>query len=197
MKLKFKTITGAFLISTMFLTSTNTSAATSKDEFKGEAIEASSEVTATVKNIDYKTRKVTLKMDDGQEYNIVAGDNVKRLEQVKKGDTVTATYKESLIYDVHKGGKATEHVTTATESRGTRPGGKPEANVGREVTMSVIISEIDRKTPSVTFKGPNGETQKIKVRHPEKLQGVNVGDTVDITYSEALALKVDKKKKQE
>ena len=27
---------------------------------------------------------------------------------------------------------------------------------------------------------------------PERLQGVNVGDTVDITYTEALAIKVDK-----
>jgi len=27
--------------------------------------------------------------------------------------------------------------------------------------------------------------------HPEKLEGVSVGDTVDITYTEALAIKVE------
>jgi hypothetical protein len=65
--------------------------------------------------------------------------------------------------------------------------------VSREVTTSVVITAIDRKVPSVTFKGAAGNTQTIKVMHPEKLNGVNVGDAVDITYTEALALKVDKK----
>lgn len=195
MKLKLKAFTTGILFGVMVSTST-VATANSADQFKGEGIEASTEVTATVKDIDYKTRKVTLKMDNGEEYTIVAGKNIKRLEQVKKGDTVTASYTEALVYDVNKGGKATAPVATTSESRGTRAGGRPEATIGKQVTMSVIISEIDRKTPSVTFKGPEGETQTFKVRHPEKLQGVNVGDTVDITYSEALALKVDKKKKQ-
>jgi hypothetical protein len=32
--------------------------------------------------------------------------------------------------------------------------------------------------------------------HPEKLQGVSVGDTVDITYTEALAIKVEEAPKK-
>jgi hypothetical protein len=34
------------------------------------------------------------------------------------------------------------------------------------------------------------------VQDPAKLQGVNVGDTIDITYVEAIALKVEPKKKK-
>ena len=30
----------------------------------------------------------------------------------------------------------------------------------------------------------------FKVLHPERLEGVNVGDTVELTFTEALALKV-------
>jgi hypothetical protein len=33
------------------------------------------------------------------------------------------------------------------------------------------------------------------VQRPERLQGVNVGDTVEITYTEALAIKVEKASK--
>ena len=55
----------------------------------------------------------------------------------------------------------------------------------------MLITAIDPTVPSVTFKGPQGNTRTLKVLHPEKLQGVNVGDTVDVTYTEALAIKVD------
>jgi hypothetical protein len=34
------------------------------------------------------------------------------------------------------------------------------------------------------------------VKHPEKLQGVNVGDSVELTYAEALAIRVDKAPKK-
>ena len=51
----------------------------------GEAVVASTTVTATVTKIDQKTREVTVKTDDGQEYSFVAGDDVKNLAQMKVG----------------------------------------------------------------------------------------------------------------
>jgi sugar lactone lactonase YvrE len=73
---------------------------------KGEAVVASATVTATVAQVDHKTREVTLKADDGKEYSFVAGDAVKTLAQVKKGDVVVATYTEALAWEIKKGGKA-------------------------------------------------------------------------------------------
>jgi hypothetical protein len=55
----------------------------------------------------------------------------------------------------------------------------------------VLITAIDPKVPSVTFKGPQGNTRTIKVLHPEKLEGVSVGDTVELTFTEAFAVKVE------
>jgi hypothetical protein len=73
---------------------------------------------------------------------------------------------------------------------------KPAGAIAQETTVTVTITAIDPTVPSVTFKGPAGNTRTIKVRRPEKLQGVNVGDTVDITYAEALAITVDKAPKK-
>jgi Cu/Ag efflux protein CusF len=160
---------------------------------KGEAVVASLEVTAKVTKINQKTREVTLKADDGQEYSFVADPAVKNLAQVKKGDVVTATYTEALAYEVKKGGKAGAEATVAGAA--AQPGKKPAAAIGGKVTVTVAIVAIDPKVPSVTFKGPSGDTRKIKVQDPAKLQGVNVGDTVDITYVEAIAIKVEAKKK--
>ncbi len=161
---------------------------------KGEAVLASVQVTATVAKINQKTREVTLKADDGQEYAFVAGDEVKNLAQVKKGDLVVATYTEALAYEVKKSGKA--GAAAAVAGGAAAPGAKPAGALGAAVTVTVVITAIDTKVPSVTFKRPDGTTRTIKVKNPEKLQGVSVGDTVEITYVEAIAIKVEKAPKK-
>ncbi len=159
-----------------------------------EYMNVSSQASATVTSVDYKTRKVTL-MIDGEPYSFVASDDVKNLNQVKKGDKVNAKYTEAVAFNINKGGKMAS--PKMTESAWTaRPGEKPEAGLERKVTTTVIITNIDRAEPSVTIKGASGETKTLKVMHPERLEGVKVGDAVDITYSEALALKLEKKTNQ-
>ena len=59
-----------------------------------------------------------------------------------------------------------------------------------------MITAIDTKAPSVTVKDSDGELQTIKVKDPTKLIGLKVGDTVDITYTEAFAISVDPKVKK-
>ena len=112
----------------------------------------------------------------------------------KKGDLIIATYTEALAYEVKKGGKA--GAAAAVAGGAAAPGAKPAGALGAAVTVTVVITAIDTKVPSVTFKRPDGTTRTIKVKNPEKLQGVSVGDTVEITYVEAIALKVEKAAKK-
>jgi len=162
----------------------------------GEAVISSTSVTATVTKIDYTTRAVTLKTQDGKEYNIVADSAVRNLAQVKPGDVVTATYAEALAYEVVKKGAKAPGVEQVVGGGRAEPGTKPAGAIGQQTTVTVTITAIDRSVPSVTFTGPKGNSRTIKVRHPEKLEGVNVGDMVDITYTEALAITVDPAPKQ-
>lgn len=161
----------------------------------GQAVMAAVEVTATVTKIDQKTRAVTLKAEDGEEYSFVAGSAVQNLAQVKKGDLVKVAYTEAIAYEVKKGGKAVG-AQTAVAGGAAPMGARPAGAIGQQVTATVTIAAIDKSVPSVTFKAASGETRTIKVMRPEKLQGVNVGDTVELTYTEALALKVEKAAKK-
>jgi hypothetical protein len=162
---------------------------------KGEGIVGTATVTATVLKVDQTTREVTLKKEDGEEYSFVAGDEVKNLDKVKAGDVITATYAEAFAYEVKKGGTAVSPATAVAGGRAT-PGMKPEGAIARQTTVTVLITAIDPKVPSVTFQGPKGNTRTIKVMRPEKLEGVSVGDTVEITYTEALAIKVEEAPKK-
>lgn len=162
---------------------------------KGEGVVAKAVVTAKVAKIDHKTRDVTLRADNGQEYSFVASEEARNLDQVQVGDVVTITYAEAFVFEVKKGGQAADGGTVVGGGR-TGVGNKPAGVLARETTVTVLITAIDPKAPSVTFKGPAGNTRTVKVMHPEKLQGVSVGDTVEITYTEAMALKVEEAPKQ-
>jgi ribosomal 50S subunit-recycling heat shock protein len=182
-------LAGALCLATVALAETPAAAP------KGEAMMASVQLTATVTSIDQKTREVTVRTDDGQERSFVAGEEAKNLAQVKKGDRITVTYAEALVYEVKKGGAAVAPAS-AVAGKAAQPGMKPAGAIARQTTATVLITAIDPKGPSVTFKGAGGNTQTIKVMHPEKLQGVKVGDTVEITYTEALAIKVEEAPKK-
>jgi predicted aconitase with swiveling domain len=149
------------------------------------------ELTATVVEIDHKTRTVTLKVADGKTETFVVDEAARNLDQVQKGDVVVVTYAEALAYEVKTGGTT----GSTTVAAAAKPGAKPAGVLARETTVTVTITAIDEKAPSVTFKGPAGNTRTIKVKHPEKLKTVKVGDQVELTYTEALALTVEKAKK--
>ena len=151
--------------------------------------------TATVKAIDLKTRHVTLQRADGSVVKFVAGDEVRNLPQVKVGDQVTVTYYESLAYEVKKPGTA---VPGARSPRGwvaPSSGRSRAAPPGGVTTLTATIAGIDKEAKTVTLQTADGETTTIKVRHPEKLDQVSVGDLVEITYTEALAISVEEPEK--
>jgi hypothetical protein len=179
-----KAIAAAAMISLFSLTNAQA------QEVKGEAVVSSQTVTATVTKINQATREVTIKASDGQEHSFIASDQVKNLAQVKKGDVITAVYTEEIAYQVKHHGETGAQGAAAVAT--AKPGEMPAGIAAKQVTVTVQITAIDTTIPAVTFKGPQGNTQTIKVKDPKKLVGVKVGDMVDVTYTESLAVKVDK-----
>ncbi|HVN87272.1 MAG TPA: hypothetical protein VMW17_20760 [Candidatus Binatia bacterium] len=147
--------------------------------------------TAKVKAIDLKTRHVTLQRADGSVVKFVAGDEVRNLPQVKVGDDVTVTYYESLAYEVKKPGDAAPGASVAAAAGRAKEGEKPGAAAGRVTTLTTTIAAIDKTANTVTLRNLDGETTTVKVRNPDNLNRVSVGDLVDITFTEALAISVD------
>jgi len=146
--------------------------------------------TAKVKAIDLKTRRVTLQRADGSVVKFVAGDEVRNLPQVKVGDEVTVTYYESLAYEVKKPGQAAPGAVVAEGLERAKVGEKPGGAAGRVTTVTATIAGIDKAAGTVTLRTPDGESTTIKARNPDNLNRVSVGDLVEITYTEALAISV-------
>jgi hypothetical protein len=147
-------------------------------------------VTATVEDIDVAKRLVTLKDEKGEITELAVPKTVRNLAQVKKGDLVEAAYYEAIVYDVFKAGTDMPAEATAVTSERAEPGERPGAGVAEATTFTATIEAIDKPASKVTLKGPEGRTVTVKVKHPEKLDVVSVGDQVQITYTRALAISV-------
>ena len=147
--------------------------------------------TARVREIDYTARVVLLERADRSRVRFRVDDAVRNLPQVKVGDEVTVTYYESLAFAVWKPGDAQPGAAVAEEVRRAQLGEKPGAAHARVTTVTATIAAIDKAAGTVTLRGPDGDVFTVKARHPENLERVAVGDHVDLTYSEALAISVE------
>jgi hypothetical protein len=144
-------------------------------------------VTATITAINPATREITLKGKEGNSVTIKASDEVKRFNELKVGDEVTATYTESLAVRLAKPEEAAASAAADLKrSKGPHPGGAATTMV----TAVVTLENVDPKVPSVTFKTASGEVRTVHVRRASNLHGYKAGDKVAITYKESLAIDV-------
>lgn len=162
---------------------------------KGKSAVEVVRVTATVDSIDQKTRVVTLKDSSGKLVTFVAGDDVRNLAQVSKGDIVTTEYAQAVAVRLAKSpSKVRERIVTEGGERAPL-GGMPGAVAVRDVKVIASVEAVDPKQQVVTLRGPEN-TVTVKVQDPAMLKGVKVGDMVEAVYTEAVAITVTKGPKQ-
>jgi hypothetical protein len=192
MKLLIAGLIAAAVLSVQSCKSTDTPSAEEAPALAGPVGEATMvTVRGWIDAIDKANRTVTLKGPRGGTVTLDVKDP-KKLEAVAVGDPVVAAFIEALALQVKKvpGGKPGVSVT---EVRATsQPGETPSGAVGREVVVTATITAVDRKAQTVTIKGPRGNTETIKVKDATNLKGVEAGDVAELTYTQALAVTLDR-----
>ena len=149
------------------------------------------ELTTKIEAIDKTTRLLTLKDKDGETETVFCGPEVKRFDELKVGDTITFRYYESIAYAIRKPGQpsglpAPQAGASVTRGEGPRPSG----TIAKQETATVTLKAIDEKVPSVTVLTEDGRTVSLKVEDKKRLEGVKVGDKVEITYTVAVMISV-------
>lgn len=147
-------------------------------------------VTASVEAIDAAKRTVTLKGPEGKVTTITAGPAVKNFDQIKVGDSVVVGYIEALTLELKKGGTAIRQRTERDMGVAAKPGERPAGAIGTETTVIADVIAVDAKRQVVTLKGPE-RTVELKLRDPKQFNLVKVGDQVEATYTEAVAISVE------
>jgi hypothetical protein len=145
---------------------------------------------AVVQAINKTDRTVTLRNAQGQSNTVQVPADVD-LNRLKPGDTVALGAYEALSIRVLPPGSAPLGATAAAGS--TAPG-QPEGRVwGQQLVAVNEVTAVDLVNHTVTLRGANGQSHLITVKDPEtqqRMRNLQVGDLVELTYSEAVSAKV-------
>jgi Cu/Ag efflux protein CusF len=154
------------------------------------------EATATVEAVDAVSRFVTLKGPEGGLFTVKASDEVKNLSNVKAGDLVHVKYYRSIAVDVVASGGAQSGAEPSmmTETVTAEPEMAPAAAVGRQERRTAKILSIDPYKKSIAFRDDRGQWREMWMDKPELehyLTDLKEGDTIQVTFTEALAVSVE------
>ena len=147
-------------------------------------------VTASVEALDKAKRLVTLKGPEGNTFVVQAGPEVKNFDQIKVGDLVVARYIEALTLELKPGGGQIRERTERENAVSTKPGEAPGVAAGRQVTVIADVMSLDAKKQTVRLRGPQ-RTVDLKVRDPNQFKLIKVGDQVEATFTEAVAIALE------
>jgi hypothetical protein len=149
-------------------------------------------IRAKITRIDTPARKITLEGADGRTVTVTAGPMV-RLEMLKVGDTVTATYYRSVAFEFSKQttNAPPNAAVVAVDQKAQAPGG---VAVGL-IRISGLVVGKDAASNSLDVVNPTGGgVYTVHVTDPSRiamLQEVKVGDVITAVVSDTLAISVE------
>ncbi len=190
-------LSGIFVVAIMVAAVSLYAADADSSKRKGTIVaETKVEGTAVVRNIDLEKRKLTLAMPNGALKTFVIDERVKRFDKIQPGDVVNMTYSEAVTVKLRKT-KIKPGVTVEASLTPDPEKIKPAGQSHRQVTTTATIMAIAKDFRTVSLKGPDGNVEDVAVRNLSSLNKlksglVKVGDQIDITYTQALALSVEK-----
>jgi hypothetical protein len=144
----------------------------------------------SIVKIDKASRVVTVKNASGDTMSVECGPEVKNFAQLKVGDEVQTTYKETLSIHVEGSGEA--EATAETMTARAKPGEKPSASITERATAKATIKAIDKVKGTATLQAMNGEEFTVVADNKANLDKVQVGNVVVVTYTVAHAISVSK-----
>ena len=163
-------------------------------ETEGNARFMEMTVSAEIVDIDHETREISLKTPMGDVVTLTAGEQVERLSEFAVGDSVVTTYLSSLEGDLRKPTEEEQEHPWIELDAAAIAGLEelPGAAAGRVIQAVCTIEGMNRVLGTVTILDPRGKLHVIGDVEPEKMEGVVLGDTVIVTFSEAIAVTLEK-----
>ncbi len=150
---------------------------------------------AEITAIDAETRQVSLIGPQGITQTLTIGPEIKRLNELSVGDTVLATYVTSVVAELREPTEAEKmqpFVEVKDQIR-TAEGQIPGGAVARTIRAVCSIEGMNRITRTVTILDAKDRLHIVGDIQPESFDMLSLGQMVIITYTEAVALSLEKK----
>jgi len=149
-------------------------------------------VTAQVDAINHETREVTLIGPEGKAVSFVASEDARNLTQVAVGDIVVAEYVQSMSIEVFANDGYEPGAGNLVVAGRSDEGEMPALTAIDALVVTATLEDINFETNTFKLRGPAGNIKEYEAIDPANLKKVVIGDIVVITYTEAVAISVEK-----
>ncbi|MGN5128343.1 hypothetical protein ACTG13_01150 [Aeromonas hydrophila] len=193
MKLKHAWIAGLLSLSTCLAQAAEVATEVTTAPGKANLVEVVS-AQATVTAIDMASRKVSLKNAAGETFDIVAGEQVTNLANLKVGDVVALRYLQMLDLELLKGTAGVRKRIVEVAAGKAEAGEKPGAGIGKKVTLYGDVIAVDKGQQTITVKGVD-HTLVLKVHNPAQFALIAKGDQIKAVQTQAVGIGILPEKK--
>lgn len=145
---------------------------------------------AIVEAVNKETRELKLIGPDNRRFTVVADERVRNFDQIKPRDRIRLEYYESVAIVVAPPGQTDTDAAAISGVEVAGLGDKPGLGMVDARGMRATIAALDRGRRIATLTLPNGETRTVKASDEARLDLVDVGDTVTVVLTEAMAVSV-------
>lgn len=158
------------------------------------SLSRSASVTETVKikSLDVATRHVLVTDSDGNNYSLKVPAEYRNLDQLKVGDTISATYTVSTEFVMSPPNSPLPPDTDTVIAARAAKGELPSAEVANRVVVTGAVLGLDMANHTMKIVSPQGgEVHKISVTRPEGQQAMaklKVGDTITAYVTQSLLI---------
>ena len=143
-----------------------------------------SEAVVTILVVDVPNKQVVVRGPRGNVETLDVPQESQNLDKVKQGDRFKLRYIEAIAVSISKGGAPEQ--SESKDVKVSPKGGTPGGMITRTQKRAVMIDAVDYKTRYIAVRGPNGQTQSLKVADDVPIEQLNAGDRVSIVYTQAV-----------
>jgi hypothetical protein len=190
---KFFTIVRACLLAVLTAALPLSALAAHHGEQEGDVRVMAVQAEAVVTNVDLETGQVSLTGPGGHTLTLTATEQVVKLEDINVGDVLVATYLQALEGELREPTEEelAEPWVVLEDSVMSAPGEKPEIGDARVIRAVCTIEGLNRVLGTATIMDSRGVLHLITDVEPEKMEGVTLGQTIVMVYTEAVALSLE------
>ena len=150
-------------------------------------VASESTITATVDRIERSSRVVTLRSEGNVVQTIYVDPAVKLFDDLKAGDVITVRYAQSVVVQVRPGAALSDPRDVTAEAQ--KAGNK---QVTQQVKAVVTVEAIDPQGLSIEYRTKDGSKLMRPVFDKRLLEGLHVGDRIEVTLTRERAVSVER-----
>lgn len=151
------------------------------------------ELDAVVTAINLETRQVTLQGPTGEQVTVTSQENLVKLEDVSVGDRLLVTYLAALEGELREPTEEelAEPWVVLEDAGASEDPQMPGVAAARVIRAVVTIEGMNREFGTVSVKDSRGMLHMIGDVEAEKMEGVTLGQTLVLVYTEAMAVSLE------